>query len=87
MKGKYVCALIFISFILTNIIAFLDEGIRSFEYLNHAGDWVSLVIYTLLFLIIPFLIFLLTKKNLKRRFLFSLYGFTPIILLIMLQLR
>ncbi|WP_456437956.1 hypothetical protein [Psychroserpens sp.] len=87
MEGKYAFGLVVISFFLTNLVAFLDEGIRSFEYLNHAGDWVALAIYTVLFLIIPFLIFFLIKKNLKRRFLFSLFGFTPTILLTVLQLR
>lgn len=84
MERKYVFGLILISFILTNMAAFLDEGIRSFEYLTYGGDWIALVIYTILFLIIPFLIFFLNKKNLKTRFLVSIIGFTPAILLITL---
>jgi len=84
MERKYVFGLVLISFILTNLVAFLDEGIHSFEYLMHAGDWVALIIYTILFLIIPFLIFFLYKKNLKIRFLVSILGFTPAILLIIL---
>lgn len=87
MERKYLFSLIFISFFLTNLIAFLDEGVRSFEYLTQPGDWVALVIYTVLFLIIPFLIFFFIKKNLKKRFLLSLFGFTPTIVLILLQLR
>ncbi len=87
MKYKYPLLLLFVSFLLTNIIAFLDEGIRTFEYLNRAGDWVALIIYSILFLIIPLLIFFLMKKTLKERFLFSLLGFIPAVFLILLQLR
>ena len=87
MQRKCVFGLILISFILTNFVAFLDEGVHTFEYLSRSGDGVALVIYTIVFLIIPLLIFFLVKVNLKRRFLYALFGFTPPILLMLLQLR
>ena len=86
MMRKYILLLVLISFVLTNIVAFLDEGIRTFVYLSRLSDWVALILYTTVFLILPLLIFLLVKKKAKRRFVVSLLGFTPGILLIVLQL-
>ena len=86
MERTYIYGLVIISFVLTNFVAFLDEGIRNFEYLTRISDWVALILYTTVFLILPLLIFFLVKKNAKKRFVVSLLGFTPGILLIALQL-
>ena len=86
MERKYIFGLIVISFLLTNVVAYLDEGIRSFDYLQYGSDWIALLIYTILFLAIPFLVFFISKKKLKTRFIMSLFGFTPVVLLILLQL-
>lgn len=86
MELKYSLSLVFISCILTNTIAFLDEGIRTFDYLLHFGDWIALLIYTFLFLIVPFSIFFLVKKSVKTRFLRALFGFGPAVFLILVLL-
>jgi hypothetical protein len=85
MRHNYIFALFIISFLLTNVVAYLDEGIRTFDYLTHLGDWIALIIYSILFLAFPLLIFFLVKKNEKTRFKSSLLGFAPVILLILLQ--
>ncbi len=86
MQKKHILALFVISFLITNGVAYLDEGIRSFDYLISSGDWIALGIYTLLFLIVPVSIYTLSKRPNKNKFLLSLFGFTPPILLIALQL-
>ena len=86
MERKYILLLVLISFLLTNVVAYLDEGLHSFDYLNHGSDWVALFIYTTVFLIIPLLLFFGVRKKLDRRFLFSLFGFLPTVMLILLQL-
>jgi len=86
MERKYILLLVLISFLLTNIVAYLDEGIYSLDYLSHLGDWVALIIYTTAFLVIPLLIFFVVKKRVKHRFTFSLLGFAPTLMLILLQL-
>lgn len=78
MEKTYVLWLVVISFFLTNIVAFLDEGLYSFKYLTRLGDWVAIIIYTALFLLIPFLIFFWIKKSEKVRFINSLFGFAPV---------
>lgn len=87
MERNYVLRLVLISFVLTNIVAYLDEGIRTFDYLSQPGDWIALIIYSILFLIVPLLMFFLIKMNPKQRFTYSLFGFLPPFLLILLQLR
>ena len=87
MHKKHITELITISFIITNVVAYLDEGIRTFEYLKPPGDWIALLVYTILFLLIPFLFFFINKRKLKTRFMASLLGFTPVFLLILLQLK
>lgn len=87
MQSKCAWLLVFISFLLTNIVAFLDEGIRTFDYLTRPGDWIALIIYTIFFLCIPLAIFFLLKRDEKHRFLYSLFGFVPVLLLILMQLR
>lgn len=86
MERKYIVWLIIISFLLTNAMAFLDEGLRSFEYLKHLGDWVALMLYTFAFLIIPILLFYGINKSYKNKFVFSLFGFVPTLMLILIQL-
>jgi len=86
MERKYILLLVLISFLLTNLVAYLDEGLRDFDYLKHLGDWVALIVYTAGFLIIPLLLFFIRTKKLKERFAFSLLGFAPTIMLILLQL-
>ncbi|MCB0382547.1 MAG: hypothetical protein KDD05_04405 [Psychroserpens sp.] len=86
MRGKIVL-LVIISFILTNVVAFLDEGIQTFDYLNHVADWFALILYTILFLIFPLVIFYRTKYSVKRKFEYALLGFIPVVLLILLQLK
>ncbi len=86
MEQKYIIGLVVISFILTNAVAYLDEGLRNFDYLNHLGDWIALIMYTTAFLVIPLLLFFGVRKKLNNRFAFSLFGFVPTVLLILLQL-
>ena len=86
MHKRHIIILIAISFLITNAVAYLDEGIRTFEYLKSPGDWIALGIYTLLFLIIPFSIYALSKTPIKRKYHLSLLGFSPPLLLILLQL-
>ena len=86
MQKKHILILVFLSFLITNAIAYLDEGIRTFEYLKSLGDWSALGIYTALFLIIPLSINALFKADIKRKFYISLFGFIPPIFLILLQL-
>ena len=86
MVKKYIIILVAISFLLTNCIAFLDEGIRTFDYLKHAGDWIALFIYTILFVLIPFFIFFLRKEKPKTKFIISLAGFSPVLVFILIQL-
>jgi hypothetical protein len=86
MERKYILLLVLISFLLTNVVAYLDEGLHSFEYLNHGSDWVALLVYTIIFLIIPLILFFGIRKSYKGRFTFSLFGFVPTVMLILLQL-
>ncbi len=86
MERKFTLLLLLISFALTNVVAYLDEGIRNFEYLTQLGDWIALIMYTVGFLILPLLIFLLLKKGDRKRFSYSLLGFAPMIMLIIVQL-
>jgi hypothetical protein len=65
---KFTGILLAKSFILTNSIALLDEGIQSFKYFKHRGDWVALLVYTFLFLLLPLLIFFMGKKSLNLNF-------------------
>jgi hypothetical protein len=74
MEKKQVLSLVAVSFLLCNIIAFLDEGIQSFNYLTHLGDWIALVLYTLIFLILPLIIFYRSIKR-ANRFYLALLGF------------
>ena len=86
MEKKYIFGLVLISFLLTNIVAYLDEGLYNFNYLSNGGDWFALIIYTIVFLVIPFLLFFGIRKKLNKRFEFSLLGFIPTIMLILIQL-
>lgn len=84
MEKKHILYLVIISFLLCNSIAFLDEGIHGFEYLTHASDWVALLIYTTIFLILPLIIYSASENN-NKRFYFALSGFVlPLILIILL---
>ena len=82
---KNILKLIFISFLITNILAFLDEGVRSFNYLTHFGDWIALGLYTILFLILPLILYAVFRKS-KKRFLIAIVGFSPALLLIIIQI-
>jgi len=82
MEKKFVLFLLIIAFLLCNCVAYLDEGIRTFDYLKSPGDWVALVIYTKLFSILPFVIFFLSKGKERKRFYFAFLGFIPVLLLI-----
>ncbi|MEO1032259.1 MAG: hypothetical protein AAFX55_12680 [Bacteroidota bacterium] len=82
MFRKRLLGLLLMSFLITNVIAFLDEGIRTFDYLMRIGDWMALLIYTLLFLIMPLIIFFRVKDN-KNRFTMALIGFLPALFLIL----
>lgn len=86
MEKKYAFYLIIISFILCNAVAFLDEGLYSFNYLTQLADWAALAMYTCIFLILPVTILLSTKKEPKQGFYASLFGFAPILLLILIML-
>ena len=86
MTRKYVLFIFLLSFLITNVIAFLDEGIRTFNYLFQTGDWIALIIYTHLFSFLPLLLLILNKKNTRHRFLISLLGFIPPIYIILIQL-
>lgn len=86
MEQKFVVLLIVISFFLTNVVAYLDEGLRDFDYLRHLGDWITLIIYSIVFLVIPLLLFFGVRKNHKHRLALSLFGFAPTVMLILLQL-
>ena len=82
MAKKHILLILIIAFFLCNCVAYLDEGIRTFEYLKSPGDLVALVIYTLLFSVLPFVIFILSKGKEGRRFYIALFGFMPVLLLI-----
>lgn len=81
-KQDYVI-LILISFIITNIVAYLDEGIRTFDYLTRLGDWIALIIYTFIFLIIPLLLYLIFNKNKYKLYVATLGFLAPIIVFIL----
>jgi len=85
MERKQIIVLIVISFLLCNVVAFLDEGIKTFNYLTHLGDWITLIIYAIIFLIFPLILFYSYKIS-KFRFLISMIGFAPILFLISIQL-
>ncbi len=82
MDKRYIFSLILISFLLCNVVAYLDEGIHTFYYLTQGGDWSALIIYTALFTVLPITIYSFIKGSFKKRFLFSIIGFAPILLLI-----
>ena len=82
MEKKFILFLIVIAFLLCNCIAYLDEGIRTFDYLKSPGDWVALVIYTVLFSVLPFVLLFLSKGKEQKRFNYALLGFIPVLLLI-----
>ena len=82
MEKKHILMLLGISFLLCNCVAFLDEGRYSFHYLTQGGDWIALVVYTALFMVVPITLFTSAKKKIKTRFYRSLIGFSPIVLLI-----
>ena len=85
MERKQLILLILISFLLCNVGAFFDEGIRTFNYLFQYGDWIALIVYSALFSVFPVLFYLNLKKH-KDRFPVSLIGFAPIVFLIIVQL-
>ena len=58
MQNKYIYYLIIINFLGTNVVVFLDEGIHTFEYLTRFIGWVALLLYIMLFLILPLTLFL-----------------------------
>ena len=82
MIWRQLLGLLIISFLITNLVAYLDEGIRTFEYLTHIGDWIALLFYTSLFLSIPLIIFFLVKSE-KWRFYLALTGFLPALFFIL----
>ena len=83
MKGRHILLLFGVSFLLTNVVAYLDEGIRTFEYLTRLGDWIALVMYTTFFSLLPLVILYLSKGGVKRRFSLALLGFLPVVVLIL----
>ncbi len=85
MEHKQVLALTIISFLLCNAVAYFDEGLNSFNYLTHGGDWVALFMYTVLFLVLPLILFFSFKKS-KLRLPIALIGFAPVVLLLTIQL-
>jgi hypothetical protein len=85
LDKKNIYILILISFLTTNILAFLDEGVRSFRYLTHFGDWIALLLYTILFLILPLILNVVFRKS-KKRLLIALIGFSPALFLIIIQI-
>ena len=85
LDRKNIYILIFISFLITNILAFLDEGVRTFNYLTHLGDWIALLSYTILFLILPLILYIVFRKS-KKRLLIAFIGFSPALLLIIIQI-
>ncbi len=85
MERKQLILLIAISFLFCNVAAFLDEGIRTFDYLFQFGDWIALILYSTLVSFFPILFYLNLKKH-KHRFPTSLIGFAPIVFLILIQL-
>ncbi len=85
MERKPLIVLVLVSFLLCNAVAYFDEGLRSFNYLTQGGDWIALLIYTLLFLIAPLILFYSYKRS-KQRLPIALLGFTPVVILILLQI-
>lgn len=81
MERKQLIILLVISFLLCNVMAFLDEGIRTFDYLFQSVDWIVLIVYSALVSVFPILFYLNLKKH-KHRFPVSLIGFAPIVFLI-----
>ena len=75
-----------VAFAMVNTVAYFDEGIRSFKYLTVPGDWVALIIYTILFSILPLILYYSQKKEAETRLLVALLGFIPVTFLIMLFL-
>ncbi|WP_353777392.1 hypothetical protein [Winogradskyella sp. 3972H.M.0a.05] len=86
MERRQLILLVIISFLLCNVVAYLDEGIRTFEYLTMPGDWIALIIYTIVFMILPLILFLSFRKS-KLKFRIALVGFAPVILLILGQIQ
>ena len=86
MEKKYIFLLLIIAVLLCNSVAYLDEGIRTFDYLKRLGDWSALIMYTILFSGLPFTIFLLSKGLEKRRFYYAISGFLPVLLLILIMI-
>jgi len=86
MEKKYISILLGLSFLFCNCVAFLDEGRYSFNYMLQAGDWVAMLLYTALFMVVPLALFISIKKSMKTRFYLSLWGFSPIIIFILLMI-
>ena len=83
---KQLTIILLISFLLCNLMAFLDEGLYSFNYLTQLGDWVALIMYTIIFAIVPIAILVSSKKPQKQSFYNSLFGFSLAVILILVML-
>ncbi len=83
MGKKYIFRLLGISFLLCNAVAFLDEGLYSLHYLTQPDGWGALIIYTVIFMLVPITLFISIKKNVQLRFYISLLGFLPVMILIL----
>ena len=82
MEKKYIIALCVISFLLVNGVGYFDEGTRNFNYLAEPGEWVIILMFTGLGVVLPLTLFVMLKKKIKTRFYRSLIGFSPVVLLI-----
>lgn len=79
MKRKDVIVLLLVSFVLTNILAYLDYDSGNFDYFIE--KWTVVLIMTLIFAILPIVLLLILRKR-KYKLYFSLFGFLPVLYLI-----
>lgn len=79
MKKAQVLYLFGISFILTNIIAYLDYDSGNLDYITE--KWILVILMTVIFVVIPFLLLLVFRKS-KHKIYISLLGFLPQLYLI-----
>jgi len=74
MRRKLLYILLAVSFVFTNIIAYLDYDSGNFEYL--VDKWQLVIAMTLVFTILPFSLLFIFKRS-KYKLYISLLGFTP----------
>jgi hypothetical protein len=84
MKPKQFLYILLVSCFLTLILFFVDEGRYSFDFLTKANELSNVIIFTLLFSVIPIVLcaILAASRFRKNSTYFALLGYIPVVALL-----